>query len=140
MAIVYGTDIAALFDLPDPEVMVSEEACAAYACARRWLTPDGALADIGETEQYDSIDVTEWMGASIDLHDPSVLNDLESQATQVLLSEPYAAGGVVVKATYAAGRLTLTGMITGSSGPFSLVLANGAAGVTGQLLLPGQVS
>lgn len=139
MAIVYGIDIAALFDLPDPEILVSEEACAAYACARRWLTPDGALADIGETEQYDSIDVTEWLGASIDLNDPSILNDLESQATQVLLSEPYAAG-VVVTATYAKGQLTLTGMAAGASGPFALVVANGAAGVTGQLLLPGQVS
>jgi hypothetical protein len=139
MAIVYGSDIAALTDLPDPEVIVSEEACAAYACARRWLTPDGALQDIGETEQYDSIDVTEWLGDDIDLNDPTVINDLEAQATQVLLDEPYAKGGATVVATYAGGTLTLTGNVAGASGPFSLVVSNGAAGVTASLLLPGQV-
>jgi hypothetical protein len=140
MAIVYGTDIAGLLDLPDPEVTVSEDAAGAYACARRWLTPDGCLTDIGETEPYDSIDVTEWMGASIDLNSPSVLNDLVTQATQVLYAEPYAKGGVQVTATYLGGVLTLTGNVQGAPGPFSLVVANGAAGVTAKLLLPGQTS
>lgn len=139
MPTVYGTDIAALLDLPDPEVTVSEDDCAAYACARRWLTPDGALQDIGETEQYDSIDVTEWLGDDIDLNDPTVLNDIETQATQVLLDEPYAKGGATVVATFAGGTLTLTGTVTGAPGPFALVVSNGAAGVTASLLLPGQV-
>jgi hypothetical protein len=139
MSIVYGSDIQALFDLPDPEITCSEEVAAAYACARRWLTPDGALADVGETQQYDSFDVTEWLGSSVDLNDQAVLNDLSTQATQVLLDEPYAQGGVRVTATFAAGALKLTAQIAGASGPFALVVQNGTNGVTGKLLLPGQV-
>lgn len=135
-AILYGTDIAALFDLPDPEIAVSEAVCAAYACLRRWMTPDGALTDIGETEQYDSIDAIEWLGDDVDLNDPSTLNDLLSQATQVLLEEPYAAGATVT-VTYTNGTLAMTAVVAGADGPFGLVFANGAAGVTAQILLPG---
>lgn len=140
MPTVYGSDIAALTDLPDPEIIVLEDDCAAFACARRWLTADGALQEIGETEQYDSIDVTEWLGGNIDLNDPSVINDLEAQATQVLYDEPYAQGGVQVTASYNGGKLTLTGIVKGAPGPFSLVIANGAAGVTADLILPGQTA
>lgn len=136
---IYGSDIAALLDLPDPEVIVSEQTAAAYACARRWLTPDGALADIGETTHYDSIDVTEYMGASVNLNDRQVLDDLVSQATQVLMAEPYAQGGVRVTATFLGGALTLSAYIGDATNPaFALVLQNGANGVTGKLLLPGQ--
>lgn len=141
-AILYGTDLQALFDLPDPEVMCSEEVNAAYACARRWITPDGALADIGETQQYASINVLDWLGGSFDLNDPSVLADLSSQATQVLLEEPFAAGAIAT-ATFsqngASSTLKLTAQVQGAPGPlFALVVTSGVAGVTAQLLLPGQ--
>jgi hypothetical protein len=139
MSILYGTDIQALFDLPDPEITCSEDVTGAYACARRWLTPINALNDIGEVEQYDSINVPDWLGSSVDLNDQTVINDLQAQATQVLLEEPFAAN-CAVTVTFAAGSLTLTAQVQGSTGPlFQLVIANGVAGVTAALLLPGQV-
>jgi hypothetical protein len=135
--IVYGTDIAAVDDLPDPDVVVSEELNAAYACARRLMTPDGALADIGETESYSSLDVREWLGGSYDLTDQSVLDDLASQCSEVLQEEPFALG-CSVTVTFARGALTITSFIGANRTLFSLVVASGAAGVTASLLLPGQ--
>lgn len=138
MAIVYGTDIQAIDDLPDPEVTCSESVNAAYACARRLMTPDGALADVGETQQYASVDVRSWLGGSYDLTDQSVINDLQMQATAALLEEPFAAGANV-QVTFNGGTLKLIASIQGNPGPlFQLVLVNGAAGITTQLLLPGQ--
>lgn len=138
MPIIYGTDIQAIDDLPDPEIVCSEIVNAAYACARRLMTPDGALADIGETQQYASVDVRSWLGGSYDLTDQSVLNDLQEQATAALLEEPFAAGANVT-VTFNGGTFKVTAQIQGNPGPlFQLVLANGAAGITTQLLLPGQ--
>lgn len=141
---IYGSDISALLDAPDPEIIVTEQQAAAIACAKRWLTPQDALTDVGETEDYDSLDVFEWMGASVNLSDTSVQDDLAAQATQVLQHEPYAQNGVKVTVTYSAapngnGTLTLTAYIADSPGPFSLVLQNGTNGVTAALLMPGQV-
>jgi hypothetical protein len=135
VAIVYGTDVQALADLPDPEVMCSEAAAAAYQCARRLLTASGALQDIGETQQYDSIDIREWLGARFGLSDSSVLTDLQAQATQVLLDDPFVQA-VQVTVSYAGGTLTLSVQVQGTQGPFAFVIATN--GVTTQLLLPGQ--
>src|SRR4051812_48922007 len=137
--IVYGTDLAAVDDLPDPEATVSEGDNAAYACARRLMTPDGALAEIGETEQYTSLDVHDWLGGSYDLTDRTVLDDLASQATAALQEEPFAAGaGIVVTVSFAAGVLTLVALVQGVTELFKLVVASGAAVVTSQMILPGQ--
>jgi len=136
-AVVYGTTIQALTDLPDPAVLCSEVVAAAYACARRWATPPGALADIGEIEPYESIDVRDWLGSRFNLTDQSVLNDLERQATIALYDEPYVQSATV-RVTFAAGILTLIGQVQGAQGPFTLVFAAGPAGVTAQILLPGQ--
>lgn len=135
---IYGTDIAGITDMPDPEILVSEQVNAAYACARRLVTPQDALLDIGEIEQYDSIDIRQWLGTSFDLTDPSVITDLQAQAQSALLAEPFASG-VNVVVTFNAGALVLTATIGGNPGPFfQLVVSSGAAGVTAQLLLPGQ--
>lgn len=134
-AIVYGTDVQALYDLPDPEITCSEQTAAAYQCARRLLTPSGAMQDIGEVQQYDSIDVRDWLGGRFNLTDPAVLRDLEAQATQALLDDPFVTA-VTVSASYSAGTLTLSVQVQGAQGPFSFVLAVSA--VTTQLLLPGQ--
>jgi hypothetical protein len=137
-SILYGTDLQALLDLPDPEIVCSEQVNAVYACARRWVTPDGELTLIGETQQYASICVLDWLGGSFDLNDPTVLNDLSAQATAVLLEEPFAANAIAT-ATFGGGVLTLTAQVQGSPGPlFALVVANGVSGVTVQLLMPGQ--
>lgn len=135
MAAIYGLDLQGLFDLPDPEITCSEVTAAAYACARRWMTPSGALVEIGEVQQYDSIDVREWLGQRPGLSDPTVINDLQAQATQVLFDEQFVSGASVT-VTFIAGLLTITAQIQGALGPFAVVLQTN--GVTAQLLLPGQ--
>jgi hypothetical protein len=134
-AVVYGTTVQVLDDLPDPCVLCSELVAAAYACARRWTIPSGAMTDIGETVQYDSFDVRDFLGGRFSLTDKSVLNDIQTQATQVLQDEPFAQV-VTVRVTYNAGTLSLTGQIQGANGPFPFVLNVNA--LTAQLLLPGQ--
>jgi hypothetical protein len=135
-AVVYGIDVQAITDLPDPEVLCSENACAAYQCARRLTTPSGAMQDIGEVVQYDSIDVRDWLGARFNLTDPSVQTDLQTQATQVLLEDPFVVAAQVLVA-FSAGVLSLTVQVQGANGPFGFVLQVSA--LTTQILLPGQV-
>lgn len=134
MSTDYGTDVQALDDLPDPEVLCSGDLNVAYALARRWLTPTGALEEIGDPEPYDSIDVREWLGNRFSLTDRSVIDDLQTQAQQVLLGDPRVESATVV-ATYAQGTLTLTARGLGADGPFTLVLS--VNGVTASLLRGG---
>jgi hypothetical protein len=124
----YGTDIAALDDLQDPEVLVSGDFAVAYALARRWLTPYGALAEIGETVDYDSIDVRDWLGQRVD---QASLEDLEKQAGQVLLQDPRVLS-VDVTVQYSNATIILTGNVIGTNGPFRMVLS--VDGVSASLL------
>src|SRR3954470_2662260 len=103
-AVDYGLDLLALDDLTDPETMVGGNLNVAYAMARRWCTPTGALAAVGDPGPYDSIDVREWFGARFSLGDRSVLDDLQTQAQQVLVGDPRVESATV-RATYAAGTL-----------------------------------
>lgn len=136
MAIDYGTDIAAVDDLPDPETYVSGLQNVAYAMVRRWLTPTGGMADVGETEDYACIDVRQWLGGSFDLNDPSTLADLEHQATQVQLGVDERVSACAVKASFNAGTLSLEAQGFGPEGPFSFVLR--VSSLTTELLFPGQ--
>jgi hypothetical protein len=134
MAVDYGTDLLALDDITDPEILVSGDLNVAYALARRWLTPTSALEEIGDPEPYDSIDVREWLGNRFSLQDRTVLDDLQTQAQQVLLGDPRVETATVT-ATFVRGVLTLNGQGTGAAGPFTLVLA--VDGVTAALLRGG---
>ncbi len=118
----YGTDLAAVFDSSDPEVLASGEQNAAYAIARRWLTPSGALADVGETGEYDSIDLYEWLGKRVLV--ASDLDDLKTQAEQVALEDPRVLS-IVVTPSFNNGVLTVTAQAIGTQGPFTLVVAIG---------------
>lgn len=132
----YGTDIAAVDDLPDPETYVSGQQNVAYAMVRRWFTPTNGMADVGETEDYPSIDLKQWMGASFDLTDPSTLHDLEDQATQVQLGVDPRVTACSVTASFAAGTLKLSVQAFGPDGPFAFVLQ--VTQLTTQILFPGQ--
>jgi hypothetical protein len=129
MAVDYGTDIAALTDLPDPEVLVSGETNAAYAEARRLLTPTGALEEVGETAPYDSMDVRDWLGQRLDA---TTLDDLQAQVSQVLVEDPRALAADVSVPPLAAGALRISSQVEGTQGPFSFVLT--VDGVTAMLL------
>lgn len=135
MAIDYGIDVAAVDDLPDPEVFSSGTQNVAYAMARRWLTPTGGMADVGETEDYPSIDLRQWLGLNIDLSDPSTLADLEQRATQVQLGTDQRVTACTVKASFNAGMLSLSAQGFGPAGPFTFVLQ--VSQLTVRLLFPG---
>lgn len=130
----YGTDVRCLDDVDDPEVLVSGDLGMAYALARRWLHNPEDFEEIGETEPYDCIDVREWLGNRFSLTDRGVLDDLQTQAQQVLLGDPRVQTATVT-ATFAQGTLTLSARGVGAAGPFSLVLA--VDGVTAQILRGG---
>jgi len=132
----YGTDIAAVDDLPDPEAYVSGTQNVAYAMVRRWLTPTNGMADVGETDDYPSIDVKQWLGGSFDFSDPSTLHDLEDQATQVQIGVDARVTACLVTASYNKGTLSLATQGFGPDGPFSFVLQ--VSQVSTQILFPGQ--
>jgi hypothetical protein len=119
MSTDYGTDIRALDDLPDPEVLTSGEENAAYAEARRLITPDGVYEEIGDLTPYDCLDLRDWLGKRPTTNDKA---SLKSQATQVLTQDPRAAGADV-DVSFVGEALELDAQIEGTDGPFSLVLA-----------------
>lgn len=128
---LYGTDVQALNDLPDPEVLCSGDLNVAYALARRLANDPDAMEEIGDTNEYDAINMNDWLGGDFDLTDRTVLDDLQQQATQVLYKDPRALT-VIVQATYSQGTLALNVQGDGSNGPFSFVVT--ADGVTAPTL------
>lgn len=125
---LYGTDVQALDDLPDPEVLASGDLNVVYALARRLAQDPDALEEIGDTNEYDSINLNDWLGGDFDLTDRTVLDDLQQQATQVLRKDPRVLD-VTVQATYATGTLQVVVKGQGSDGPFGFVLPITADGV-----------
>jgi hypothetical protein len=117
MATDYGTDVAAIDDLPDPEALVSDEMNVAYALARRLLTPAGAYEEIGDPDIYDSIDLRDYLGKRIS---ETARADLEAAANRVLAEDPRVAT-VTATVTFAAGVLSVRVVGDGSDGPFSFV-------------------
>jgi hypothetical protein len=113
-----GVDVAALDDLPDPEVLVSGALNRAYALARRLLNPTGCLEEIGDFEAYDSIDVREWLG---DRPNATTLRSRETQAAQVLGADPTVTS-VDVTVTYLAGAVRIAVEAEGQDGPTAFVL------------------
>lgn len=131
MSVDYGIDVLALDDLNDPEILASDALNLAYALARRLLTPAGAMAEIGDTAPYDSIDIREWLGKRISLADDSALDDLRQQCRQVLSQDPRL-DSVLVDVSFGGGLLSVSVDGTGAAGPFNFVLQT--AGVTAAFL------
>lgn len=119
---LYGTDVQAFNDLPDPEVLCSGDINVANALARRLGQDPDAMEEIGDTNEFDAINLNDWLGADFDLNDPSVRDDLQQQATQVLYKDPRVLT-VTVQATFATGTLKVSVQGQGADGPFSFILA-----------------
>lgn len=128
MATDYGTDVRALNDLPDPEVLASGDDNVVNALARRLAQDPDALEEIGDFNEYDSINLNDWLGGDFDLNDRNVLDDIQQQATQVLRKDTRVLD-VLVQATYATGTLSVVVRGQGSGGPFGFVLPVTADGV-----------
>lgn len=128
----YGTGLAALFGLPDTDSTVSGDVNVAYALALKLTTPPGALAEVGETDHYDSIDITEELGGD---WDDARTDALRARATVVLQGDPRVAV-VDVQVSFNAGVLTVTVNGSGSNGPFSFVLRSDGVNLP-QILVGG---
>jgi hypothetical protein len=120
MSTDYGTDVQALDDLPDAEVLVSQELEVAYDLAGRLITDPEAMTEIGDTSPYDSINLRDWLGARFNLNDPTVLDDLQRQARQVLLQDKRVST-VNVTVTFTRGTLSVSVDGNGVAGPFAFV-------------------
>jgi hypothetical protein len=118
---LYGTDVQALFDLPDPEVLCSGDLNVAHALSRRLANDSDAMEEIGDNDEYDAINLNDWLGGDFDLTNRTVTDDLQQQAQQVLLKDPRVLT-VVVQATYTNGALSVKVTGQGADGPFSFVL------------------
>ena len=134
MSTDYGTDVRALDDDDDPEVLVSGDTNLAYALARRWVNDPQDYEAIGETLPYDCIDARRWFGARLNLSDRTTLDDIAAKHQRVLLGDDRVLSATVV-ATFAQGTLTLNGQGIGSKGAFGLIVSVGSATV--QLLRGG---
>jgi hypothetical protein len=122
MSTDYGTDCLALDDLLDPGKLVSGEINVAYAIARRWLTPAGTMATIGDLAPYDCFDVRDYLGARYSLTDSRTIDEIKTIAAQTASSDERVQS-ITVAASINQGRLSLTAQVIGTEGPFSLVLA-----------------
>lgn len=119
MATNYGSDIAATTDLPDPEVLVSGETNAAYAQARRLLTPDGALEDIGDASPYASLDLRAVLGKRMAAADVAKL----TRDVNTVLKEDPRVTTAFASVAQSGGGLVVTSQSDGANGPFGLVLS-----------------
>lgn len=120
MASVYGTDIRALDDLPDPEELASEEENVACAQMRRLLTPDGAHDEIGDSDgEYDSFDVRQFLGARMEADD---LRRMNANASRILAQDPRVVSAEA-SVTLAGGELSVEFDSRGTDGPFGGVLS-----------------
>jgi hypothetical protein len=122
MAASYGVDVKALDDLPDPEELASEDENVAYALARRLAQDSDALEEIGDTNEYDSINLNDWLGGDYDLTSLTEVDDLQQQATAVLIKDPRVLT-VRVQAAFNGTVLSVSVQGSGSNGPFSFVLS-----------------
>ena len=118
MATDFGTDVAAITDLPDPENLISGVYNVAYAVARRWLTQSGALVDIGDTAQYTSFDLRDYFGARVT---SSVVGEIEGLCVASASEDPRVEA-VSVKVTFVSGVIRVSASVTTADGPFDFVL------------------
>lgn len=117
----YGTDVNAVLDRPDPETLATGTRNLANRLARRLLTTNGALTDIGDEAQYDTLNLRDWLAARPSGSDIGNLNT----SMQQILAQDEEVDTVTASATWAAGVLSVTVNGVGSAGPFEFLLTIG---------------
>jgi hypothetical protein len=130
----YGTGIQALDDLPDPVRLCSGATNAAYRAARRLLQRADAYEEIGVVEEYDCLDLRDYLGRRMSLQD---VRDLENACEQVLSEDKFIAT-VTVSATLSANQISVEVRAEGSEGSFGFVLNVTNAGFTIRIFFPGE--
>ena len=122
----YGTDLAALDDLPDLDALVSGDLNVAHALCRRLLTAPGALAEIGETEPYESINLRDYIGARLNAQEE---RDIARAADAAIKQDPRVESATVA-IDFTGRKITATVQGSGTEGPFDLVLSVDGVNVT----------
>lgn len=121
----YGTDLPALDDLPETDALISGPLNAAYAVARRWLTPSGGLADAGDPAPYESFDVRSYLGRRLEA---GTLAEIEQLAARCA-KQDVRVQSITVTASISDGILSLRAQVFGAGGPFNFVLNVSAVSV-----------
>ena len=118
MATDFGTDVAAISDLPDPENLIGGIGNVAYAVARRWLTQSGALVEIGDTAQYTCFDIRDYFGARITA---STITEIEGLCIAAAGDDPRVQS-VSASVSFLSGVIRVSASVTTADGPFDFVL------------------
>jgi hypothetical protein len=114
-----NTDIKALDDLPDPEELVSGDENIAYAQARRFLQPDGALEDIGDDGEFASMDVRDALGRRMDETDRA---DFEATANLVATADEERINSAEVVVSLGGNVMTIEETHETATGEYRMVL------------------
>ena len=114
----YGTDVYAVDDLPDPDVLASGPLNRAAAMARRLLEPQGVNEEIGDDAPYYCLDVRDWLGARVSQED---IRNHEAEVLQVL-SQDETVITVEAELVFVGRVITLAVRGEGDDAPFSFVL------------------
>lgn len=122
-----GTDVNAVSDLDAAFGLVSGRLALAQALARRFSTPRGELARIGDDPDY-GYDLRELLNDDVG---PRAPFEIASNAEREALKDERVKSARA-SAAIASGRLTLALFLTDAEGPFRLVLA--ASAVTVEIL------
>ena len=126
MANVYGTDVKALDDLPDPEELCSGDEAAAYSIARRHSTPVDAPVEYGEDADYQCFDVEEYLD---DVLDDTTADQIENLSRQVTQDDPFVSSSSTDVTQNGSGTIALSVDAHGADGPFPLVISVDKLGV-----------
>lgn len=118
MATDYGTDLAALDDLPLSDAYVSGADALVQALVHRLLTPEDGYGDCGDPDAFVSLDLREYLGARMSESDR---RSLEARAATVL-SQDDRVDSVTVSISVTAKEVVVEFSGEGTEGPFSHVL------------------
>jgi phage baseplate assembly protein W len=122
----YGWDKSCIDDLDPAMIEVGGNLILAQACARRLSTPRGQLID----DRNYGYDLKQWLGQDVD---PAQIAQIRSGiASELLKDERVLAVTAVAVFVASTEILTVSAVIQGATGPFTLVLSVGA--VTVQIL------
>lgn len=127
MPSVYGTDVRALTDLPDPEELCSGDENAAYAVARRHASGEGCMAEIGDDAPYDCFDVEDMLDRDSDDRTRAAV---ERRSGQVTEDDAFVESSTSVATLSDEGALELEVSAEGVEGPLRLVISVDKLGIT----------
>jgi len=120
----YGTDVMALDDLPDPEVLVSGELNVAYAMVRGIIEPSTAHLEIGDPEPPRTVNIKDYLAKRMNQADVQTA-EVQVERSAIDDDRVKSASSTV---TQTGEKLTVTIAAQGQNGPFTAVATIDHAG------------